>query len=351
MQRNKLKGLVLILWVFFTAIVPVGYGYGASKILNVPEETQEQDQWCWAACSQALLSFFKKEISQCRVADFARDRQDCCSKPEECNDPNYMYGIAGSIEDILNHWCVSSAPLESALGFAECKKEINNDRPFLIRYEWWEGGGHFLVVRGYATDSPGYLHIMDPWPGNGHGIFTYNYVKKKSKHHTWTHTVKQIVRSNQKANWKVSATTPVKSGETWNYNLSIIETLGGCGRIKEFSVDFLDEVKVSTGRQTYTKDDFAEWFDECPDKGFQLPRETRFCGDMRTHLGGRASGYVRYRFVIRCDEGSSITRSKLIYLPAEGGSGPVAEKTCGAPAVFLTHPEANRPVDAPDEQP
>jgi hypothetical protein len=57
------------------------------KVLGVPEVAQEQDQWCWAGSSSAVLQYFKKTISQCYIADFGWTRQDCCPTPANCNAP------------------------------------------------------------------------------------------------------------------------------------------------------------------------------------------------------------------------------------------------------------------------
>ena len=31
-------------------------GVAAGQVLNVPQKYQEQDQWCWAATTQAILA-------------------------------------------------------------------------------------------------------------------------------------------------------------------------------------------------------------------------------------------------------------------------------------------------------
>lgn len=291
----------------------------AQKLLAVPLRVQAQDQWCWAGCSNAVLKYYTKAIKQCYLANFAWKRKDCCRTPAKCNASNAMYGTAGSLQAILNHWCISSSPLAKALTFAQCRSQINNNRPFILRYGWDSGGGHVIVGRGYKTDTPGYLYLMDPWPGNGYGTFTYSYVKKKAGHHEWTHTLRGVKRDLAPANWKVTSTSPVKSGDEWKYRLSLTETANGCGRLVKFYHDFYDENGKFISRQTSPPSDFPDWFDDCADKDIQFPRKTKFCGDTWTRLGGRTSGYVRHSFVIKCDSGTKITRRKKIAL--SGGAG------------------------------
>ena len=175
----------------------------AKKVLPVRETFQEQTQWCWGGVSQAVLRYWGKRKSQGVIANYAWGRKDCTNTPVPaiCNQPNYMYGTKGSIQGILDHWRVSCTALAKHLTWRDVKKQINKkliskDKdlgkkkgyPIIIRYGWYGGGGHFIVIRGFSTNGKK-LYLMDPWFGNGYGIFTYKYVKKESYDHTWTHTL------------------------------------------------------------------------------------------------------------------------------------------------------------------
>jgi len=316
----------------------------ASKVLSVPKTKQEQTNWCWAGCSSAVFSYYGKKIKQCYIADFAWSKVTCCKSAGPCNKVNSMYGEKGSIVDILKHWCVKSASVASALTFAGCKTEINAQRPFIIRYQWSDGKGHFLVVNGYSTGSSGNdekLYLMDP--GNGsYGFFTYAYVKAKVNHHTWTHTLKSLQKTMQTASWKATNTKPVGSTYSgypaWKYTLYLTEASGGCGQVVSFYWDFYGPTGSYISRQYNTKEDFAAWFDDCGDGDFQLPRVTKVCSKLWTHLGGQTSGAVKISFVIKCDKGNTITVSRKITLP-KYEAPPGLRAGGGQPAVGVVKEE------------
>jgi hypothetical protein len=278
------KSLICTLALLLMLMGTVESSLAAQKLLAVPLRVQVQNQWCWAGTSSAVLSYYTKKINQCYLADFAWRRKDCCKTPGNCNSPNSMYGTPGSLQGIMNHWCVPSTAKASALTFAECQSELNGNRPFLIRYGWDGGGGHFIVGRGYKTDAPGYLYLMNPWPGTGYGIFTYSYVKRKVGDHTWTHTLKDIKRAFVPADWRITNTAPSYAGGYWKYTVNVNEFLNGCGKISSFYHDFWDDENHYLGRQNNTAADFPPWFDDCADKDIQLPRKTKFCGITYTAL-------------------------------------------------------------------
>lgn len=198
-----LLSIFLVLSILSISSNPV---YAKKRVLNVKETFQEQTQWCWAGVSQAVLKFYKKNKSQGVIANYAWGRKDCTNTPVPavCNQPNYMYYYKGSIEDILDHWRVSSTPIAKHLRWNEVKKQINNKLispavdsakkkgyPQIIRYGWYSGGGHFIIIRGYDTAGKK-LYLMNPWFTEGYGIYKYSYVKKEPYDHDWTHTLYNI---------------------------------------------------------------------------------------------------------------------------------------------------------------
>jgi hypothetical protein len=316
-SKTVLSSLVLLLtWLGFAQSSQC-----AEKVLAVPLIEQEQDQWSWTGCSAAVLKYYGKAINQCYIADFGWTRDDCCTTPANCNSPNTLYGSSGSIQDILKHWCVSSIGVANALTFEQCRTQIDANRPFIIRYEWDKGGWDFIVVRGYKTDPKNKLYLMNPMKGEGYGIFSYTYVKKKAGDHTWTQTLKGIKRDPHLANWSVENTPPVyySSGQGyWSYKVSIKEIQDGCGDLHSFYTEFYDPFDGLMGREEYPLAEFRNWYVDCADADTQFPRLTTFCGEVETGLVYQ-SGYVKHSFVIKCDSGSTITRSVKIHLTGGGG--------------------------------
>lgn len=165
--------------------------------LKVPQTIQEQTEWCWAATSSCVLKYYGLNIAQCTVAEYTRQvatwhnfgSVNCCTDPGQgCNYWNYNWGYTGSIQDILQHWNINNTGVGNAFSLATTKTELSNSRPFIIRWGWTTGGGHFLVGHG-ITSSDSMLFYMDPWFGNGYSIAKYNWVVSGSTHE-WTHTNK-----------------------------------------------------------------------------------------------------------------------------------------------------------------
>jgi hypothetical protein len=184
----KINISIIFAFIFFSS-------NASSQYLRVPETIQEQDQWCWAATSSCVLNYYGKNISQCMCAEYTREVAvwhnfgsiDCCVDPNQgCNYWNYNWGYAGSIEDILNHWGVTSIGVGSPLSIYTSQTEINAQHPFIIRWGWTSGGGHFLVGHGVILSSS-IMYYMDPWFNEGYHIADYSWVVQGDDH-TWTHT-------------------------------------------------------------------------------------------------------------------------------------------------------------------
>lgn len=190
------KNLSLIIVVILVALGLVGTTsvVSADVTLAVPECIQEYSNWCWAGSSQSVLDYYGQYPSQCEIANYAWSTSKCCTgstnfydRVKGCNKANWLYGNDGSIQGILANWGVDSTAGEYYLSWTECVTELDNGYPFVMRFGWTSGGGHFLVPYGYIT-SGSYLKYMDPWPGEGYTTSLYTYVVS-STDHDWTHTL------------------------------------------------------------------------------------------------------------------------------------------------------------------
>ena len=167
---------------------------GFAKVLPVPETFQKQSQWCWDASSQAVLKYYGTSVTQCEIANYAFGETTCCINvvwPDgtgpKCNKPWYLYGKHGSVKDNLLHYGkIESEGSSSALSKDTCTSEINQERPWVMRWGWKAGGGHILVGRGIEGNT---VYYMDPWPGEGYKTADYTAVVGSSTH-TWTHSLK-----------------------------------------------------------------------------------------------------------------------------------------------------------------
>lgn len=184
----KTKSLIISMFL----LLVINFSFSHAQILNAPEIFQEQTQWCWAGCSQSTLAYYNTNVSQSEIADWARiqnnwGEDNCFTNPGGpiCNQPNLMWGSDGSFQAILENWGVESEARSFALSQQTISAEISAGRLFEIRWGWDSGGGHFLVGRGIDGDN---VYIMDPWPGNGYTIGTYDWVVSGGTH-TWTHSL------------------------------------------------------------------------------------------------------------------------------------------------------------------
>lgn len=182
--------------IFFVILFCQLFNTGNSQnILNVPVNIQEYDQWCWAGCSKSILDYYGFSQSQCEIAEYARTAitwtsygsSDCCVNATlGCNYWNYNYGFAGSIQDILvNFGGITNTGASIALSLTNSEAQIDMQRPFVARWGWYAGGGHFVVVHGYDLNQN--LYYMDPWFGEGAKVANYNSFVDDGVHQ-WTHT-------------------------------------------------------------------------------------------------------------------------------------------------------------------
>jgi hypothetical protein len=171
-----------------------------AQVLNVNNNEQLYNQWCWAGCSKTILDYYGLNIEQCEIAEFVRTTAtfhnfgtvDCCTDAlQGCNYWNYLYGDNGSIEEILMHFGnLQSIGIPNVISQIEITDEIQNNRLFIIRWGWSTGGGHFVVGHGINGNN---IYFMNPWFGEGLHIGSYNFMLNgydgtSSAEHTWTHT-------------------------------------------------------------------------------------------------------------------------------------------------------------------
>jgi hypothetical protein len=170
-------------------------GFINGQMLTVQQTIQEQDQWCWDASSCCVLNYYGQNIAQCTIAEYTRTvatwynfgSTNCCVNASlGCNYWNYNWGTAGSIQDILQHWGVNNFGVGSAFSLTTVHNELAAGRPFIFRWGWTTGGGHFLVGHGISM-SDSMMSYMNPWPGEGLEIAKYSWIVSSSDH-SWTHT-------------------------------------------------------------------------------------------------------------------------------------------------------------------
>lgn len=155
-----------------------------ATVLNVPQKYQEQDQWCWAASSQAILAYYKTQKTQTEIAQYGTEGVNTWnwlvgSSPHTSTDP-----ARNGIDLILFHFAkLATYQWDWSISQTQVQSEIDARRPFVIYWAWDGGGGHFLVAKGIDGD---YVTLMNP--ATGTSLNTYSWVQKGGGH-TWTDTL------------------------------------------------------------------------------------------------------------------------------------------------------------------
>ena len=198
--------------IFIAIALFVSVGVNAQIILPLPTVIQSQNQWCWSACSNCILTHYGVNTTQCQIAEYNRTvstwhnfgTADCCVTPGGlCNYWNYMWGYAGSIEDILSNFgSLTVANVSNTISISAINTEITAGRPFTIRWGWTSGGGHFIVGKGF--DASNNIYYMNPWPGEGAKMSTYPWLVNDGVH-SWTHTQKLTTNPPTSTSIKESA--------------------------------------------------------------------------------------------------------------------------------------------------
>jgi hypothetical protein len=259
-MKKRCAFLIVFLSLFITS--------HAQILLPVKVTIQEQDQWCWAGVSQCILDYYEVEVEQCEIAEYARQvitwrvfgADNCCVKPNgPCNYWNYNWGEHGSIQEILRYFGQLDNVGVYRLSLAQVGDELAENRPFIIRWGWTGGGGHFVVGHGLSGLST--LHYMDPWFGEGAKFANYDWVAGNDGLRNWTHT--NVIQSRDLGSISISAvvsldwtgtitpsgTIHVPLGENQTYKM----TPSPGYRISQVLVNGVnDETAVSSGSYTFT---------------------------------------------------------------------------------------------------
>lgn len=177
----------------FSAVAVAGSGY---EYLDVDQVTQQHSNWCWAATSVDVLRWYGNTPTQCDIVNWAFDRNDACGNNDfnwssSANSANGMFGQYGSIEDILNSRSINTQSYSDYLSWNTVVNDINANRPFIIRFGWYGGGGHFLVGYGYHDlDGTRLIGYMNPWPGEGYTWSNFDWTVYADYDHSWTHSLR-----------------------------------------------------------------------------------------------------------------------------------------------------------------
>jgi hypothetical protein len=192
------KPLSTVLCCLFLIAVQRSY---ADRVFKYPRMQQEQDQWCWDACSQWIIGFHGTALTQTEICQYG------FVDGQVRNEWNYIYTATENgqltrnnvygrgINWVIAHWGVtwkvkSGSSANYTLTETEFKNDIENGHPLVVRYNWNDNSGHFVVAMGYQNQM---CWLMNPWQNDGIQIYNYQWVKDNAsgplEHHTWDYTL------------------------------------------------------------------------------------------------------------------------------------------------------------------
>lgn len=164
--------------------------------LNLPIVEQAHSDWCWAADVNAVLTYRGVFSTQCGIDNWVDSIDYACRQSDfywddPANSPNYLSGTTGISGILWSFGRRDSTYYEQPLAYSSAVWAIRRGDPIVILWTWPEGGGHFVVVDGY--DDNGFMfYFMNPWPGEGAGYGTYNWIRYGTGNmgtHTWAESL------------------------------------------------------------------------------------------------------------------------------------------------------------------
>jgi hypothetical protein len=159
---NIIYGFLILLSTFQTL-------NGQTRVLEVPFITQQpHGQWCWAASTAMISTYYGNNSSMCGIVEWARlnitspnrGGLNCCGQPTPTPCENYLF--TWDIPSILGSQglaCISSG----VVSLANLQSYINDNRPLLILgTKSTSANFHSLVIIGYNNSD---LYYIDPIDG------------------------------------------------------------------------------------------------------------------------------------------------------------------------------------------
>ncbi len=168
----------------------------SAAVMRFEVEKQKCGNWCWAAVTNSLLSFFKPDnpLTQCKIVQECfsvfkeyRTETDCCqhSRRKECNR-DFKLLDALELHGLL--------PLRGKypLSLDEIREQINQGVPVAARIAWRGGGAHFVLITAVVTDPKDDKHtwvrVADP-KDQAASYITYHALRHRYKGEgEWTHS-------------------------------------------------------------------------------------------------------------------------------------------------------------------
>ena len=144
---------------------------------------QQTDMWCWAASGQMVMEFLGTTVTQCDEANKRFGRSDCC------NSPTPGACVNGGWPEFGKYGFDFKTTSSAALSWDQLQRQVYcAKKPYAFSWAWTGGGGHMMVVIGYAQiNGVNYVAINDPWAPNvgDQRFITYDNYVSGADHTHW----------------------------------------------------------------------------------------------------------------------------------------------------------------------
>lgn len=131
-------------------------------------ELQQQDNWCWAAVTTCIDTYYRKvkQWTQCKLADLLHSQQNCCSQGSSpnCDRPANTGQALRNVGRLA--WEIGFKA-----GLQDIQWEISHCRPVAVGIQWTDGTGHAVSVYGY--DNIGNIYVADPDDASMYAVYPY----------------------------------------------------------------------------------------------------------------------------------------------------------------------------------
>ncbi len=170
-----------------------------SNPLNASIEHEVPSNWCWAAVTSAIVSFYASSrqigqvLSPCQVATNCWAGYQCCPAPTDSHDPrNKPFGLEGALNGASADFSyLAGDAIAGNIDFDSVAAEIDGGRPVCALISWdgdTSGVGHYILIVGYVRDGQK-LYVLDN--ENGDGLWLFKTVcKGYHTNGTWDTTFK-----------------------------------------------------------------------------------------------------------------------------------------------------------------
>lgn len=161
----------------------------APASLTTPYVSQNQSNWCWAACFEMIRNCLNlPPRRQCEIVT-RKTGIDCCALPIGMAGPNDPGNPKCYPDDTADTAGLSLLVRDRVLQPQEIHDQIAGQQsPVEVSMQFTMAGvaDHVLLIVGVAAD--GSLHICDPWPAFGESTVDYSHLCNGYHQGTWNKT-------------------------------------------------------------------------------------------------------------------------------------------------------------------